>query len=69
MCTAIDRNPNSNSTLFGYVGYLYKCTLSVLCPFSLKVLRITPPMCITRPDVDYAVAVIRKVLQDYTNQK
>ena len=34
---------------------------------SLQVFRIKPPMCITKDDVDYSVAVLRQSIFDHAN--
>lgn len=33
-----------------------------------NVLRIKPPMCINKEDVDYSIAVLRKALQTHTEK-
>ena len=36
---------------------------------AVQVLRIKPPMCLTESDVHFAIAVMRKVLNDFSKDK
>jgi len=35
----------------------------------LQVLRFMPPMCVTKADVDFTIAVLRRAMQNYYEAK
>lgn len=38
-------------------------------PLLLQVLRFMPPMCVTKDDVNFTIAVLRRAMQNYYEAK